>query len=135
MPRGVRKILFSVFDARPISVLEILAERRRSFIEIQKETKLPKATLHRALRNLLVGRMVRKVGNLYAITTDGESVLALCKRLKTRSTLKITDEGVRRVLAQAKRTSRMEKSGFSRIEQFTSIQEAIESVEVIEVPT
>jgi len=48
--------------------------------------------------------------------------------------LKITDDGLRRVLEQADRTLRMERSGFSRAEQFESVQEAVESVEVISVP-
>jgi len=135
MPRGFRKILFSIFDAQPTYVLEALRGDSKSFTEVLTKTRLPKATLHRTLRNLVNDKLVKKAGSLYAITSDGDLVLKLLKRLRTRSELKITDNGLRRVLDQADRTLRMERSRFSRVEQFESIQEAVESVEVVEEPS
>lgn len=135
MPRGPRKILLSVFDAQPIRVLEALAEAPRTFTEILRKTALPKATLYRTLWGLAMNKFVKRVGGAYAVTSDGRLVLESFKRLWVRSILKITDDGVRRVLGQVDRTLRMERSGFSRVEQFESVQEAVESVEVIGVPT
>lgn len=134
MPRGSRKNLFSVFDAQPIYVLETLSKSQKSFTEVLKETMLPKATLHRALRNLVNNKLVKKIGNLYAVTSDGDLVLKLLKRLRIRSKLKITDAGIRRVLDRVIRTERMEALGFSRSEQFEDIQETVENVEVVEMP-
>jgi len=134
MPRGSRGILLGVFDAQPIRVLEIVAKAPKSFTEVLKEAALPKATLHRTLASLRRGKFVKKVGNRYTITSDGEFVFESFKRLKARSTLKLTDDGLRRVLGQVNRTLQMERSGFSRVEQFESVQEAVEGVKVIEVP-
>lgn len=135
MPRGSRKNLFSVFDAQPVYVLETLSKSQKSFTEVLKETMLPKATLHRALRNLVNNKLVKKIGNLYAVTSDGDLVLKLLKHLRIRSKLKITDAGIRRVLDRVIRTERMEALGFSRFEQFEDIQETVESVEVVEMPS
>jgi len=135
MPRGSRKILLSIFDAQPTYVLEALAGGPKSFTEVQMKTKLPKATLHRTLKNLVNDKLVKKARNLYVITSDGSLLLELFERLQTRSELKTTDDSIRRVLEQARRTARMESLGFGRIEQFESIQEAVESVEVVEVPS
>jgi DNA-binding HxlR family transcriptional regulator len=134
MPRGSRKILFSVFDAQPVQVLETLAKFHRSFAESQRKTGLPKATLHRVLKNLVNDKLVEKKGGLYTITSDGDLVLKLLKRLRIRHELKITESGVKRVLEQVRRTERMERLGFSRFEQFEDIQEAVESVKVVEIP-
>ena len=134
MPRGSKKILLGIFEAQPISVLEILAKAPKSFTELLEETTIPRATLHRTLIALVTGKFVKKVGNLYTMTSDGELVLKYFRRLIARSTLKLTEDGLRRVLDQANRTLRAEKSGFSRVEQFESIQEAVESVEVVEMP-
>lgn len=133
MPRGPRKILLIVFDAQPIRVLETLAKSPKSFTEVLKEAALPKATLHRTLVGLARYKFVKKVDNWYAITSDGELLLKSFRRLQARSMLKITDDGLRRVLVQVERTLRMERSGFSRVEQFESVQEAVEGVEVISV--
>lgn len=134
MPRGSRKILLGIFDAQPIHVLETLAKAPKSFTEVLRKTALPKATLHRTVCGLTRSRFVKKVGNQYMMTSDGRLVLKYIKRLYVRSTLKITDDGVRRVLKQADRTLRMEHSGVSRVEQFESVQEAVEGVEVIGMP-
>ncbi len=134
MPRGPRKILLRVFDAQPIRVLETLAKSPKSFTEVLKEAALPKATLHRILVGLARYKFVKKVDNWYAMTSDGELLLKFFRRLWVRSMLKITDDGLRRVLVQVERTLRMERSGFSRVEQFESVQEAVEGVEVISMP-
>jgi DNA-binding IclR family transcriptional regulator len=134
MPRGPRKTLLSVFDAQAIHVLETLTQAPKSFTEALEETMMPKATLYRTMANLVKNKFMKKVGNRYAITSDGELLLESFERLRARGMLKITDDGLRRVLEQASRTLRMERSGFNRAEQFESIQEAVESVEVIEVP-
>jgi len=133
MPRGPRKILLRVFDAQPIRALETLAKSPKSFTEVLKEAALPKATLHRILVGLARYKFVKKVDNWYAMTSDGELLLKFFRRLWVRSMLKITDDGLRRVLVQVERTLRMERSGFSRVEQFESVQEAVEGVEVISV--
>jgi len=134
MSRGPRKILLGVFDAQPIRVLETLAEAPKSFTEVLDETALPKATLHRTLRGLTRSKFVKKVGNRYAITSDGRLVLESFKHLRARSMLKLNDDGLRRALNRANRTLQMEARGFSRVEQFESVQEVVECVEVIEVP-
>lgn len=134
MPRGPRKILLSVFDAQPLHTLETLADAPKSFTELLAKTALPKATLHRTLGGLARDKFVKKVGNLYAITSDGSFLLESFRRLRARSMLRITDDGLRRVLERADRTLRMERSGFNRLEQFESVQEAVEGVEVIGVP-
>lgn len=126
--------MLGVFDAQPIRVLEALAGTPRSFTEVLGKTALPKATLHRTLWGLTKDKFVKKVGNLYAITSDGKLVFESFKRSWARSMLEITDDGLRRVLDQADRTLRMERSGFSRVEQFENVQEAVEGVEVIGVP-
>jgi len=125
--------LLIVFDAQPIRVLETLAKAPKSFTEVLKEAALPKPTLHRPLVGLARYKFVKKVDNWYAITSDGELLLKSFRRLQARSMLKITDDGLRRVLEQVERTLRMERSGFSRVEQFESVQEAVEGVEVISV--
>jgi DNA-binding IclR family transcriptional regulator len=134
VPRGSKKVLLSVFDAQAIQVLETLAKAPKSFTEALEKTMIPKATLHRTLVNLAKSKFVKKVGGRYAITSDGGLLIESFERLRARSMLKITDDGLRRVLEQAHRTLRMERSGFSRVEQFESVQEAVEGVEVIEVP-
>jgi DNA-binding IclR family transcriptional regulator len=134
MPRGPRKILLGVFDAQPIFVLESIAITPRSFTEVLNATGLPKATVHRVLTYLMRNKLAKKAGDRYEITSDGKFVLESFKSLTIRSMLKITDDGLRRVLNQVGRTLRMERSGFSRLEQFQNIQEAVESVKVIEVP-
>ncbi len=134
MPRGPRKLLLRVFDAQPIRVLETLAKAPKSFMDVLREAVLPKATLHRTLVGLSRCKFVKKVDDRYAITSDGELLLKSFRRLQARSMLKITDDGLRRVLKQADRTLRMERSGFSKVEQFESVQEAVEGVEVISVP-
>jgi DNA-binding IclR family transcriptional regulator len=134
VPRGTRKILLGVFDAQPILVLEAIAEAPRSFTEVLGKTALPKATTHRVLMYLARSKLAKKVSGRYEITSDGEFVLESFRRLRARSTFKMTDDGLRRVLDQADRTLRMERSGFSRLEQFQSIQEAVEGVKVTEVP-
>lgn len=134
MPRGARKTLLSVFDAHAIHVLETLAQAPKSFTEALKETVMPKATLYRTIASLVKNKFLKKIGNQYVITSDGELLLESFKRLRARGMLKITDDGLRRVLEQTRRTLRMERRGFNRVEQFESIQEAVESVKVIEVP-
>lgn len=126
--------MLRVFDAQPIRVLETLAKTPKSFMEALREAALPKATLHRTLVGLSMCKFVKKVDDRYAITSDGELLLKSFRRLRARSMLKITDDGLRRVLEQADRTLRMERSGFSKVEQFESVQEAVEGVEVISVP-
>lgn len=126
--------MLGVFDAQPIRVLETLAWASKSFTEVLEEAALPKATLHRILMGLVTSKFVKKAGNRYAMTSDGELLLESFKRLKARGKLKLTDDGLRRVLDRVNRTLRMERSGFSRVEQFESVQEAVEGVEVIEVP-
>ena len=133
MPRGTRKILLGVFDAQPILVLEAMAKAPRSFTEVLSKTALPKATTHRVLMYLARSKLAKKVSGRYEITSDGEFVLESFRRLRARSMFKMTDDGLRRVVGQADRTLRMERSGFSRLEQFQSIQEAVEGVKVIEV--
>jgi len=131
MSRGKRKILLGVFDAQSILVLETIARTPRSFTEVLRETALPKATLHRVLMGLVRSGLAEEVDARYKITSDGKFVLGSFKTLTARSMLKITDDGLRRVLDQADRTLRMERSGFSRLEQFQDIQEAVEGVKVI----
>lgn len=126
--------MLRVFDAQPIRALETLAKAPKSFMEVLKEAALPKATLHRILVGLTRCKFVKKVDNQYAITSDGELLLKFFRRLRARSMLKITDDGLRRVLEQVDRTLRMERLGFSRVEQFESVQEAVEGVEVISMP-
>ena len=126
-------ILFGVFDARPMQVLEALAEEPKSFTEVLNKTSLPKATLHRNLAGLAKNKFVKKAEDLYMITSDGEFLLKFFKHLRARGRLKITDDALRRVLKQASRTLRAELAGFSRAEQFENIQEAVESVEVVGV--
>lgn len=126
--------MLGVFDAQPILVLESIAITPRSFTEVLNATELPKATIHRALMYLVRNKLAKRAGSRYEITSDGKFVLESFKSLTTRGMLKMTDDGLRRVLDQAGRTLRMERSGFSRLEQFQNIQEAVESVKVIEVP-
>jgi len=134
VPRGPRKLLLRVFDAQPIYVLETIAKAPKSFMAVLREAVLPKATLHRTLVGLARCKFVKKVDDRYSITSDGELLLKSFRRLRARSMLKITDDDLRRVLEQADRTLRMERSGFNRVEQFESVQEAVEGVEVISVP-
>lgn len=134
MPRGPRKTLLSVFDAQAIHVLETIAQAPKSFTEALEETMMPKATLYRTMVSLVKNKFMKKVGNQYAITSDGKLLLESFERLRARGMLKITDDGLRRVLEQTRRTLWMERSGFSRTEQFESVQEAVENVKVIEVP-
>ena len=134
MPRGPRKILLGVFDAQPILVLGAVAGAPKSFTEVLRATALSKATTHRALMCIVRDKLAKKTGGRYEITSDGKFVLESFKSLTARSMLKMTDDSLRRVLDQADRTLRMEQSGFSRLEQFRNIQEAVESVKVIEVP-
>ena len=134
MPRGTRKIVHGLFDAQIAQILRAVAEHPSAFNDVLRRTELPKATLHRGLGNLLKDRLVKKISGVYAMTSEGELVLAALRRLEARAKLKITDEDVRHVLSQAKRTMRMESSGFNRIEQFVSVQEAVESVKVTKVP-
>lgn len=134
MPRGPRKILFSVFDAPSILTLEAIAEAPISFMGLLRKTALPKATAHRVLVNLTRNKLAKKLDNRYKITSDGEFVLESFRSIRARSMLKITDDGLRRVLNQVDRTLRMENSGFNRFEQFQSIQEAVENVKIVEMP-
>jgi DNA-binding IclR family transcriptional regulator len=134
MPKGPKKILLGVLDAQPIWALKAIAKAPKSFTEVLDETAMPKATVHRTLASLVANNFLKKVGNWYTLTSDGEFVLEFFNKLRARSMLKITDDSLQRILNQVRRTMRMERLGFSRVEQFESVQEAVESVEVVEVP-
>lgn len=75
MPKGEVKKLFGVFDANSIYVLASLAECEKTFSTLQRDTKIPKASLHKILSQLHENGMLMKVEEIYSIANNGRIVL------------------------------------------------------------
>lgn len=116
MPRGSRKTVWGMIDSHALRTLNQL-QTAASFTTVLHESKIPKSSLHETLTKLAKSRLINRIGSTYRRTMAGELFLRSLDLVDASKKLSIRMTDVIRVKQDVERTNRMERAGYSRIEQ------------------
>lgn len=129
MPKKQRAFVQGMVDYQAFQILESLSELK-SFSVLQKETKFPKSSLHKAIQRLLDSNLICQIGRNYEPTVAAKLLVSTIERLNRWTEMALRDHDIVRAINDVERTRNLELRGYSVPEQLQDLLEAVENVKV-----
>ncbi len=127
MPKASRRLVHGIIDEQLVQIFAELSSPK-AFAEIQRQTRLPKSSLHQMLQRLVDSRLIRKTPRGFEATLAAELILSTIRRIENWNKLIISDYDIMKAYRDVERGSALESRGYTPAQQFLDLLESVEGV-------
>jgi len=125
--------MLGLADLQAIQILDALT-LPKPLAEIQRQTGLPKSSVHKGLKKLLEGGLIRRTPNGFEATIAAELVVSTIRRVQGWNKLQITDYDILKAYRDIERDRAIQENrGYTPAKQFLELLESVENVKVATV--